>query len=257
VSRQANDNALHPHDTLPHSAQSQVEAVKMFLGVLGNDVLREDLSAIDPRRVAQGEREEIMYVGKLLLLVAKRVGLLGVDEIVDLDPNQSFSKINQDASLLSEISSLQLQPEDTSIFSSPLAPNHPLYSPLPTPKQANSHYAPTELLRPPSTPILRSSRPNGLHIPERQSTPPLEMKKPNARISPQSLRNRPEAPSVNTSVCTCTLDLDETRTTMHCHCDVHDSHVGSGYFYESTVVQRARYEAPRSHGRRALERYHA
>jgi hypothetical protein len=238
-------------------AQSQVEAVKMFLGVLGNDVLREDLSAIDPRRVAQGEWEEIKYVGKLLLLVAKRVGLLGVDEIVDLDPNQSFGKINQDISLLSDISSLQLQPEDTSIFSSPLASNHPLHSPLPTPKQTNPHYTPTELLQPHSTPRLRSSRPNGSHIPERQSTPPLEMKKPNARLPSQSLRSRYEAPSVNASVCTCTLDLDETKTTMHCHCDVHDSHVESGYFHESTLAQRGRYQVPMSHSRRLLERYHA
>jgi hypothetical protein len=225
----------------------------MFLGVLGNDILREDLSAIDPRQVAQGDQEEIKYVGKLLLLVAKRVGLLGVDEIVDLDPNQSFSKNNQDPSLLSDISSLQLQPEDTSIFSSPLASNHPLHSPLPPLRQTNSHYTPAELLQLHSTPILRSSRPNGTHIPERQSTPPLEMKKPNARL----LRSYHEAPSVDASVCTCTLDLDETKTSMHCHCDVHDSHVGPGYFHESTVVQRGRYQASTSHGRRLLERYRA
>lgn len=77
-----------------HTPQTKVEAVKIFLGVLGNDVLCVDLSQVDPRKLARGEWDECVYVGGLLVHVAKKEGLMGDDEaIVDIDPEVSVSDV--------------------------------------------------------------------------------------------------------------------------------------------------------------------
>jgi len=77
-----------------HTPQTKVEAVKIFLGVLGNDVLGVDLSQVDPRKLARGEWDECVYVGGLLVHVAKKEGLMGDDEaIVDVDPEVSVSDV--------------------------------------------------------------------------------------------------------------------------------------------------------------------
>jgi len=77
-----------------HTPQTKVEAVKIFLGVLGNDVLGVDLSQVDPRKLARGEWDECAYVGGLLVHVAKKEGLMGDDEaIVDIDPEVSVSDV--------------------------------------------------------------------------------------------------------------------------------------------------------------------
>ena len=74
--------------------QTKVEAVKIFLGVLANDVLGVDLSQVDPRKLARGEWEECVYVGGLLVHVAKKEGLMGGEEaIVDIDPEVSVSDV--------------------------------------------------------------------------------------------------------------------------------------------------------------------
>ena len=74
--------------------QTKVEAVKIFLGVLANDVLGVDLSQVDPRKLARGEWDECAYVGGLLVHVAKKEGLMGDDEaIVDIDPEVSVSEV--------------------------------------------------------------------------------------------------------------------------------------------------------------------
>ena len=74
--------------------QTKVEAVKIFLGVLANDVLGVDLSQVDPRKLARGEWDECVYVGGLLVHVAKKEGLMGDDEaIVDIDPEVSVSEV--------------------------------------------------------------------------------------------------------------------------------------------------------------------
>jgi len=75
-----------------HTPQTEVEAVKIFLGVLGNDVLGVDLSQVDPRKLARGEWDECVYVGGLLVHVAKKEGLMGDGEaIVDIGPGVSVS----------------------------------------------------------------------------------------------------------------------------------------------------------------------
>lgn len=57
---------------------AKVQAMKIFLGVLETDVLNEDigLSDIDPRRLAAGEWEEVVFVAKLLCWLGRQMGLL-------------------------------------------------------------------------------------------------------------------------------------------------------------------------------------
>ncbi|KAH9969765.1 hypothetical protein BC827DRAFT_1257579 [Russula dissimulans] len=60
------------------SDAAKVQAMKIFLGVLETDVLNEDigLSDIDPRRLAAGEWEEVVFIAKLLCWLGKHMGLL-------------------------------------------------------------------------------------------------------------------------------------------------------------------------------------
>jgi len=57
---------------------SKIQAVKVFLGVLENDVIRTDvrLSQVDPRRLASGEWDEVVFVGEILCWLGKTTGLL-------------------------------------------------------------------------------------------------------------------------------------------------------------------------------------
>jgi hypothetical protein len=60
------------------SDAAKVQAMKIFLGVLEADIIHEDigLSDIDPRRLAAGEWEEVVFVAKLLCWLGKQMGLL-------------------------------------------------------------------------------------------------------------------------------------------------------------------------------------
>lgn len=53
---------------------AKVEAMKVLLGVLEDDVLRTDigLSDIDPRRLARGEWDEVVFVGETLCWLGRR-----------------------------------------------------------------------------------------------------------------------------------------------------------------------------------------
>jgi len=55
--------------------------MKIFLGVLENDVLGQDigLSDVDPRRLAQGAWEEVVFVGESLCWLGRNMGLLQPD----------------------------------------------------------------------------------------------------------------------------------------------------------------------------------
>ncbi|KAH9933187.1 uncharacterized protein BXZ73DRAFT_46568 [Epithele typhae] len=75
------------HTRLPISAEirssrevaSQVEAMKIFLGVLETDVMNGEcvgLSDVDPRRLAAGEDDEVEFVGELLCWLGRQKGLL-------------------------------------------------------------------------------------------------------------------------------------------------------------------------------------
>ncbi|KAI0297703.1 hypothetical protein BC826DRAFT_1090838 [Russula brevipes] len=60
------------------SDAAKVQAMKIFLGVLETDVINEDvgLSDIDPRRLAAGEWEEVVFIAKLLCWLGRQMGLL-------------------------------------------------------------------------------------------------------------------------------------------------------------------------------------
>jgi hypothetical protein len=60
---------------------AKVEAMKIFLGVLEGDVFQSDvgLADLDPRRLANGEWQETVYIGRILCELARSNGLLPDD----------------------------------------------------------------------------------------------------------------------------------------------------------------------------------
>jgi len=60
------------------SQVSKVQNMKIFLGVLETDILQVDvgLSLLDPRRLARGDREEVMFVAELLCWIGRRMKLI-------------------------------------------------------------------------------------------------------------------------------------------------------------------------------------
>ncbi|KAH9041984.1 hypothetical protein EDB85DRAFT_1857050 [Lactarius pseudohatsudake] len=67
---------------------AKVQAMKIFLGVLETDVLNEDvgLSDIDPRRLAAGEWEEVVFIAELLCWLGKQMGLLPTKNASSIKP---------------------------------------------------------------------------------------------------------------------------------------------------------------------------
>jgi hypothetical protein len=68
------------------SPSDKVQAMKMFLGVLESDVLRMDvgLSEVDPRKLAAGEWDEVVFVGELLCWLGRQRGLLPPETVETL-----------------------------------------------------------------------------------------------------------------------------------------------------------------------------
>ncbi|EIN12919.1 hypothetical protein PUNSTDRAFT_131150 [Punctularia strigosozonata HHB-11173 SS5] len=70
---------------------AKVQAMKIFLGVLEDDVLQQDvgLANVDPRRLAEGEWDETVYVGQVLCWLARRRDILPAEpeEGPDVDPS--------------------------------------------------------------------------------------------------------------------------------------------------------------------------
>jgi len=60
------------------SQVSKLQNTKIFLGVLETDILRVDvgLSLLDPRRLARGDREEVMFIAELLCWIGRRMKLI-------------------------------------------------------------------------------------------------------------------------------------------------------------------------------------
>ncbi|KAI0373698.1 hypothetical protein BV20DRAFT_988713 [Pilatotrama ljubarskyi] len=76
---------------------SKVQAMKIFLGVFESDVLGGldvGLSDVDPRRLAAGEEEEVVFVGELLCWLGRQRGLLsssaGPSRKEDVPPSLSL-----------------------------------------------------------------------------------------------------------------------------------------------------------------------
>ncbi|TFY50925.1 hypothetical protein EVJ58_g10827 [Rhodofomes roseus] len=66
----------------------KVQAMKIFLGVLENDIIGQDvgLSDVDPRRLASGEWDECVFVGELLCWLGKTMGVLPSTSAGGVDP---------------------------------------------------------------------------------------------------------------------------------------------------------------------------
>lgn len=69
---------------------SKVQAMKVFLGVLENDVLREDvgLSDVDPRKLAAGAWDEVVFIGELLCWIGKKEGVIPLDDLPTPSPSR-------------------------------------------------------------------------------------------------------------------------------------------------------------------------
>ncbi|KAF8134743.1 hypothetical protein K438DRAFT_796303 [Mycena galopus ATCC 62051] len=65
-------------ENLSSSPTSKVACIKIFLGVMQNDILQQDLGigSVDPRRLAGGADEETLYVARLLCWYGRRIGLI-------------------------------------------------------------------------------------------------------------------------------------------------------------------------------------
>jgi hypothetical protein len=193
----------------------------VFLGVLGNDVLKIDLSNVDPRRLARGEWEEVVYVGILLVRVAKGVGMLEADNfnIIDLESDATSSRIDSEEHSRSSIS-----------LPVSLMPSPPLVrAPHNKPGRSTAHT--TSLSSPP--PLLHSaikmpSRRGRPRPPEKESTPPSSNRKPSyMTYRPLASPPKPtQTQQAEISICSCTFEEDLTTSTVHCHCEIHGSDAG-------------------------------
>ncbi|KAG8846419.1 hypothetical protein FRB91_000831 [Serendipita sp. 411] len=203
------------------SSQAKVETIKIFLGVLGMDVLEMDLSNIDPQRLAEGDWDEVVYVGGLLVTVAQQQGLLTAEEIIDLDPNSSISQVASESSLFGITTA---KDPDRTIEAPPRIPVE--FSKVEIVNRRGgliSEPINSSTRRPAPSSSTRSSR-----LPERESTPPPTSPQI-ARKSPYMTHRTPQSSfvsqsSMECSVCSCAGDLDHTSSTIHCVC-----HSEAGY----------------------------
>jgi hypothetical protein len=94
----------------------KVQAMKIFLGVLETDLLQTDvgLSDLDPRRLADGEWEEVLFIAELLCWVGRRAGLVSTSD--DKDVETPSVSLTQSKRRLSPKSQLDLDAE--SLFQS-------------------------------------------------------------------------------------------------------------------------------------------
>ncbi|KAH9159497.1 hypothetical protein EDB89DRAFT_1864976, partial [Lactarius sanguifluus] len=87
---------------------AKVQAMKIFLGVLETDVLNEDvgLSDIDPRRLAAGEWEEVVFIAELLCWLGKQMGLLPTKNASSSKPPRPLSIAGENTGPILETSHL-------------------------------------------------------------------------------------------------------------------------------------------------------
>ncbi|PPQ70584.1 hypothetical protein CVT24_000062 [Panaeolus cyanescens] len=106
----------------PGSARAlKVQQMKIFLGVLETDIVQADvgLSAVDPRKLADGDWDEVCFVGQILCWLGRKNGLidpLGHSAIPMTPPHQTASylrhraqEINRSQRTLSPRSLLDLE----------------------------------------------------------------------------------------------------------------------------------------------------
>ena len=76
-------------------SNTNIQSMKVFLGVLESDIVKMDvgLSSVDPRRLANGEWEEVVFVGEVLCWVGMRLGLI---ECLDDDNDELEHAVQSD-----------------------------------------------------------------------------------------------------------------------------------------------------------------
>jgi len=91
----------------------RVQAMKIFLGVMETDFLQMDvgLSDLDPRRLADGEWEEVLFIAELLCWVGRRAGLVSASDTTDVTPSQLHTQPTSSKPHLSPKSQLDLDAE--------------------------------------------------------------------------------------------------------------------------------------------------
>lgn len=74
--------------------QSKVQAMKVFIGVLENDIIGEDvgLGEVDPRKLAAGEWDEVVFIGQLLVWLGKKRGYISMHRCKEV--NSSSNEFN-------------------------------------------------------------------------------------------------------------------------------------------------------------------
>ena len=77
---------------------SKIQAMKIFLGVLESDVIQEPvgLSDVDPRKLAVGEWDEVVFVGELLCWLGKKNGIIPLDCYVNQDEEDDGNPEDED-----------------------------------------------------------------------------------------------------------------------------------------------------------------
>ncbi|KAJ3789788.1 hypothetical protein GGU10DRAFT_383823 [Lentinula aff. detonsa] len=70
-------SALSRPSTYKEARNAKIQCMQIFLGVLETDILKQDvgLNKIDPRKLANGDWDEVVYVGKILCWIGREYGI--------------------------------------------------------------------------------------------------------------------------------------------------------------------------------------
>ncbi|KDQ50532.1 hypothetical protein JAAARDRAFT_199932 [Jaapia argillacea MUCL 33604] len=222
-----------PLETRESSANgAKVEMMKVFLGVLGSDVLgpggmvemieqrerQEDggqgelrgfgegvevgLGEVDPRRLAAGEEDEVVFVGRLICWLARKMGILDSSESIvptefgdeDHPPKPSPKERERTASVSTHSTMNSVHTTFSMAYKPPRSDTSPSGSfasmraiPIPSDASASSRsHSPS--VSPPQTPT-----------PTSRFAPPLAYAQPNATPGPSRPRTSPLFPRTSTS----------------------------------------------------------
>ncbi|GLB34267.1 hypothetical protein LshimejAT787_0111510 [Lyophyllum shimeji] len=87
---------LPKEDRLQTREAINLQNTKLFLGILETDVLQVDvgLSNLDPRRLANGELEECVYIAELLCWIGRRLGHIVAEDPFELDDEPPSRALN-------------------------------------------------------------------------------------------------------------------------------------------------------------------
>ncbi|KAI0789710.1 hypothetical protein C8Q75DRAFT_891800 [Abortiporus biennis] len=131
-------------------ALSKVQAMKVFIGVLENDIIGEDvgLGEVDPRKLAEGEWDEVVFVGELLVWLGKKFGFL---PITPPTPTPNQTEQTDPLPDLSFGEDTEVLPTEVDTFMRNNAPSPSTHSTLTTRNSMNTTLSLSRNAPPPST----------------------------------------------------------------------------------------------------------